>query len=248
MSITTIIITKNEENNIVDAIESIKFSKHVIIVDNSSTDRTADLAKSTGAEVISVNLDDFSKQREEGLRRVNTDWILYIDADERVTPELKKEIEGVIKSDNSNDVYRLNRRNFYYGKHEWLFRDKLERLFKRDSLKGWHGRIHESPVYTGDIEDLNGYLDHFTHQDLKSMLEKTIKWSDTEAQIRLNANHPKMTWWRLPRVMIPTFLKYYIRQKGYKSGIAGLVESIFQTYSIFITYAKLWEIQEKQSR
>ena len=248
MNLTTIIIAKNEEKNIVDAIDSVDFSKKVILVDNGSTDRTIEIAKRAGAQVLSIKTDDFSKQREEGLIHVKTDWILYIDADERITQELKKEIEDVLTDENSMDAYKIVRRNYYYGKHEWLYREKLERLFKKESLKGWHGKIHESPVYTGEIGELKGFLDHYTHQDLTSMLEKTINWSDTEAQIRFNANHPRMKWWRFPRVMIPTFFRYYIRQKGFRVGTVGLVESIFQTYSIFITYAKLWEMQEKKLR
>lgn len=245
MNLTTIIIAKNEENNIADAIDSVNFSKKVIVVDNGSTDRTLDVAKRAGADVVKIITNDFSKQREEGLKHTKTDWILYIDADERVTDTLKKEIESVVSDDSLKDAYKLIRRNYYYGKNEWLYRDKLERLFKRESLKGWHGQIHESPIYNGEIGELNEFLDHYTHQDLASMLEKTIAWSETEAQIRFNTNHPKMTWWRFPRVMIPTFFRYYIKQKGFRAGTAGLVESIFQTYSVFITYSKLWEMQEK---
>lgn len=247
MSLTTIIITKNEEDNIADVIDSVSFSKKIIVVDNKSTDRTVDIAKRLEAEVISNKFDDFSKQREEGLKHINTDWIFYLDADERVTPDLKNEIEHVIFDKKSLDAYKIQRRNYYYGKHEWLYRDNLERLFKKDSLKGWKGDIHESPIYTGEIGELKGFIDHYTHQDLNSMLAKTINWSDVEATNRFNANHPKMSWWRFPRVMITTFLKYYIKQKGYRAGAAGMVESIYQSYSTFITYAKLWELQEKST-
>jgi glycosyltransferase involved in cell wall biosynthesis len=247
MNITTIIITKNEENNIVDAIESVKFSNQIIVVDNDSIDRTSDLAKKNGADVISGRFENFSKQREAALTHVKSDWIFYIDADERVSAELKKEIDGIIAGIDSKDVYKIKRRNFYFGDHEWYFYENIIRLFKKDALKGWTGEIHESPVFVGDLGEANGFLNHFTHKDLTSMLNKTIKWSDTESRIRFDAKHPRMTWWRFPRVMLTTFLRYYIRQRGYKAGTAGLVESIFQSYSIFITYAKLWEMQNKNT-
>jgi glycosyltransferase involved in cell wall biosynthesis len=245
MNITAIIITKNEENNIADVLESVKFSKQIIVVDNDSIDRTSDLAKKNGAQVISGKFDNFSKQREIALKEVSSDWILYVDADERVSDKLKEEIEKVTLNQNSKDAYKLIRRNYYFGKHEWPYQEEVLRLFRKDALKGWTGEIHESPVFVGEVGELKGYLDHYTHRDLSSMLEKTINWSDQEAQIRFASNHPDMNWWRFPRVMIPTFFRYYIRQKGYKAGMAGLIESIFQTYSIFITYAKLWEMQNR---
>jgi glycosyltransferase involved in cell wall biosynthesis len=247
MNLTTIIITKNEEENIVDCIESIKFSKQIIVVDNYSSDRTVEIAKKNGADVISEKFIDFSKQREAGLKYVKCDWILYIDADERVTKELKEEIEKIISDPQALEAYKVNRRNFYLGKHEWAFSDKMERLFKKESLEGWFGKVHESPIIDGKIGELSGFIDHFTHRDLTSMLAKTIEWSDIEAKIRIEASHPKMSWWRFPRVMISTFLTYYIKQKGYKVGAAGLIESIFQSYSTFVTYAKLWEMQNKST-
>lgn len=246
MTLTCIIITRNEERNIAACIASAKFSNQIIVVDNKSKDKTVEIAKKQGALVISNNFSDFSKQREEGLKHNKSDWIIYLDADERITPELRGEIEEILKSPNSVDVFKIKRRNFYFGKFQWTFYDNLERLFKKDVIKGWYGKIHESPVIEGKIGELNNYIDHFTHSDLTSMLSKTIEWSDTEARIRLNSSHPRMSWWRFPRVMMTTFFSYYIKQRGYKVGTAGIVESMFQSYSIFITYAKLWEMQNKK--
>ena len=78
------------------------------------------------------------------------------------------------------------------------------------------------------------------------MLAKTIKWSDTEAQLRYKNNHPRMTWWRFPRVILQAFYQSYIVQQGYKVGTVGVVESLYQSFSMFVTYAKLWELQQKK--
>lgn len=245
MKISTIIITKNEEKNIIDCLESVGFSDQIIVIDNDSADRTVELAKKHGAQVESKKFSDFSTQREEGLKRVTNDWVFYLDADERVTPQLKDEIEKVIEGGSEKRAFKIKRRNFYFKSYEWNQKEEMVRLFKKQALEGWSGSIHESPIFSGEVGSLEGYLDHYTHSDLSSMLNKTIKWSDAEARIRLEVSHPKMSWWRFPRVMIPVFFKYYVGQRGYKLGVAGLVESIFQTYSIFITYAKLWEMQKK---
>ena len=110
-------------------------------------------------------------------------------------------------------------------------------------MKGWYGKIHESPQVEGEIGELQNYILHYTHRDLGQMLDKTNEWSEVEAELRFKSDHPKMSWWRFPRVMISAFFDSYYKQKGYKAGIAGLIESIYQSFSIFITYAKLWEKQ-----
>lgn len=247
MNLTTIIITKNEEKNIADCLDSVKFSDEIIVVDNNSTDLTPEIAKKFGAKVIREKFESFSAQREAGLKAAKSDWVLYLDADERISEKLKENILETIKDNNTKEVYKIKRKNFYFYKYEWKFYDDLERLFKKDALKSWYGEIHESPNFIGEVGSLNGFIIHYTHNDLTSMLNKTIKWSDTEAKLRIEANHPNMGWWRFPRVMVPTFFNYYVRQKGYKLGTAGLIESIFQSYSMFITYAKLWEMQQKKS-
>jgi hypothetical protein len=122
-------------------------------------------------------------------------------------------------------------------------------LFKKNKLEEWYGDLHESPRVNGDIGELDeGFIRHYSHQDLTSMLNKTIQWSKIEAELRYNAQHPTMSWWRFFRVMLTAFYDSYIKQKGYKVGTAGLVESMFQAFSMFITYARLWEMQQEKKK
>lgn len=249
MKLSAIIITKNAEDLIADCIDSVLFCDEIIVVDNNSTDRTIDLAKHLGAKVVSFPADNFSELRNFGLKKAKGKWVLYIDADERVSQELKKSILETVEGKFLNySAFRLQRKNYYFGKHEWPQIEKLERLFKREDLQTWRGKLHETAVVKGEIDDLDGFLLHYSHRDLTSMIEKTIDWSKIEAELRFNAKHPKMTWWRFFRVMITAFWNSYIRQKGYKAGTAGLVESIYQAFSIFITYARLWEMQNANSK
>ncbi|MEK9176176.1 MAG: glycosyltransferase family 2 protein [Patescibacteria group bacterium] len=246
--LTTIILTKNEERNIELAIKSAAFSDQIIVVDAKSSDKTQELAIKFGAEVISDDYKNFSKQREAGLRQAKGDFVFYLDADERISPKLKEEIENVLKDEFALEVYKIGRQNIYFWKYKWPNIAKLERLFKKDALKGWRGEIHESPMYDGKVGELSGLIIHYTHNDLTSMTNKTIEWSQVEAQIRIDAKHPAMTWWRFPRVMVPAFFNYFLKQKGYKLGTAGFIESMFQAFSTFITYAKLWEMQNKDRK
>lgn len=250
--ISAIVVAKNEENMIADCLDSLSFCDEVIVIDNGSEDRTEDIAKRMGAKVFVLETDDFSKLRNFGLKKSKGDWVLYVDADERISDELKKSIKHLIA--NSDRVQQLNgyflkRKNFYLGpskKNEWPYIEKTQRLFRRSSLKEWEGKLHESPIVIGEIGEIGeGFLLHYTHRDLASMLAKTIEWSKIEAELRFAASHPKVTWWRLFRVMLTVFLDYYIKQGGWKVGTVGIIESVYQAFSMFITYARLWEMQNK---
>ena len=249
--ISAIIIAKNEEAMLADCLDSLSFCDEIIVIDDNSTDRTFELATHLGAKVVetrnySALRESFAEKRNFGLRKAKNKWVLYVDADERISPELREQIELVVASRKSEyQAYRLQRKNFYLGNHEWTFVEKLERLFDKTALKGWYGDLHETAVVTGTIGELEGFLLHYTHRDLTSMLDKTIGWSKIEAGLRFKNNHPKMTWWRFPRVMLTSFWNSYVTQKGYAVGTAGLIESMYQAFSMFITYACLWEMQQR---
>lgn len=248
--ISGIVIAKNAENLIADCLDSLSFCDEIVVVDNNSEDRTKDIAEKMGAEVFEYTSDNFSEMRNFGLKKAKGEWILYVDSDERITKELALDIEQkVLGLENNNfSAFKIKRKNFYLGNHEWPCIENLERVFRKDSLKEWYGQLHESPRVEGKIGDLEGYLLHYTHRDLGVMLAKTIKWSKIEAELRFKTGHPKMTWWRFPRVMLTAFFDSYINQGGWKVGTVGLIESMYQSFSIFITYARLWEMQIKSQK
>lgn len=247
--ITAIILTKNAEEMIGDCIDSVKFCDEVILIDDGSTDRTLEIAKILQVKVFSLISRNFAERRNYGAKKAKGKWLLYIDSDERVSTDLASSIkEAVPKNNEAYSAYRIQRKNFYFDRHEWPYIEKLERLFKKSDLQEWYGELHETAKVDGEIGDLDGLLLHYTHRDLTSMVEKTLQWSEVEAELRYKTNHPKMSWWRFPRVMITAFWDSYVRQKGYKAGTAGLVESMFQAFSMFITYARLWEIQNENQK
>lgn len=241
--ISGIVIAKNEEKMIADALDSISFCDEIIVVNNNSTDGTKKIAERENAKVYDISSSDFSQLRNYGLEKATSDWILYLDADERISSELQESIKKVTSKESEFNAFFIKRKNYYFGKNEWPEIEKQERLFKKQKLKSWRGQLHESPIIEGNVGELDGYIFHFTHRDLEGMLNKTIEWSSTEALLRYNSGHPQMTWWRFPRVMATAFFDSYIKQRGFKAGGVGMVESIYQAFSIFITYAKLWELQ-----
>ena len=246
--ISAIIMAKNEENMIADCLDSVSFCDEIIVIDGGSEDRTVEVAKRIGAKVFELKTSDFSELRNFGLDKATNNWVLYVDTDERVTTSLRDNIKYQI-SNIKYDAYKVQRKNFYLGtseKNEWPYIEKLERLFRKEYLKRWKGELHESPIVHGKIGELDGYLLHYTHRDLTLMLNKTIEWSKIEAQLRFKSGHPQMVWWRFLRVMITVFFDWYIRQKGFKLGTIGLIESLYQMFSMFVTYARLWEKQQKK--
>ncbi len=118
---------------------------------------------------------------------------------------------------------------------------------KKDALIGWQGSLHESPIIAGKTGKLEHFLLHYTHRDISSMVEKTNEWSDIESQLLYKSNHPPMRQWRFIRIILTYFFRAYIRDRGFKMGVSGFIESTYQAFSGFITYAKLWERQNKTS-
>lgn len=250
LDLSVIIISSNDEEVIGEAIKSVKgFAKDVLVVDGASNGATREIAEKQGASVIHHPFKDFADQRNFGILNVNSKWVLYLDSDERVTDEFRSEVEYVIKKNNTDSEdkiagYFIYRKTFYYG-HDWHFQDRVQRLFIRDKFIEWEGAVHETPKIRGEFGYIKSPILHFTHRSLTQMLRKTNEWSEYEARLRLNANHPQLAPWRFIRVMLTEFFKSYYKDKGYKNGTYGLIEAIYQAFSIFITYAKLWELQEK---
>lgn len=244
--LSAIVLTKNEEDMITDCLLSVKFADEIIVIDTVSRDQTVTIAKEHGAKVFEETSGDFAAKRNLGLQKATGEWVFYLDADERITEKLQSAIKEQMNAQGTLPVaFRVQRQNYYLGNHPWPHIEKIERFFKKDALISWQGALHESPKINGEVGDLPGYLLHYTHRDLSQMVKKTNVWSETEALLRIHASHPRMSWWRFPRVMIGAFFNSYFKQGGFRAGTTGLVESMYQAFSMFITYAKLWELQQR---
>lgn len=249
LDLSVVIISKNDEEVIGDCIKSVKgFAGEVIVIDSSTTNNTAKICEKLDAKIIKHPFKNFSDQRNFGILHATKKWVLYLDSDERATDKFKSEVELELADyDEFNSIggYFINRKTFYYG-HDWNFQDKVQRLFLRNRFVEWTGVVHETPKIKGEFGAINAPIIHTTHRNLSQMVGKTNEWSDYEAKLRLDNNHPPLAPWRFLRVMMTEFIKSYVNNKGYKNGTYGLIEAIYQSFSIFITYAKLWEMQNRQ--
>jgi len=248
MKPSVIIIAKNEEQMIGDCLRSVRqLADEIILVDSGSTDKTMEIAKKYSARIISLPTEklEFARWRNVGLREAKGEWILYLDADERVTPELQKEIKESIKYFTA---YEIPRRNFYLGKemhYGGAWPDYVKRLFLKEKLKRWIGELHEDPVFEGEMGRLKNPIVHIAHRDLSLMVEKTREWSKIEAELLYKTRHPPVTWWRILRIMLSEFWLRGVKLQGWRDGTVGWIEIIFQMFSRFVTYGRLWELQQK---
>lgn len=249
MSISALIIAKNEAAMIENCINSVKWCDEVIVVDDGSIDETREIAESLGALVISFKHDSFSRLREEALKRAKSAWVFYIDSDERVTPTLAKEIKVMMETSDAS-VFRVQRDNIFFGKKlqagGWTD-DWVERVFKRSDLEGWFGEVHESPKYVGSVVDLKTKLVHFTHRDVISGLIKTAAWTPIEAKELYKAGVSKVTFGTLIRKGFMEFFRRAVLKKGYRDGMTGLVEAVIQGINRILVYIQVWELQQVPS-
>ncbi len=243
--LSVIIIAKNEEARIATCLEAVSFADERIVLDNDSIDTTSDIAKEHGATVVRFSSSDFAKLRNTAASKAKGEWVLYVDADEIVTGELAANLQKVIRdwSPGNATGFSLHRKNYYLGTL-WPTGEWMLRCFRKDALLRWEGPVHETALIRGRVARIRGDLLHDTHRTLSEMVIKTNEWSETEAALRLAAHHPPIMWWRMLRVMVTAFWDSYIRQGGWRVGTAGIIESIYQGFSMFITYAKLWEMQQ----
>lgn len=252
-SLSIVIIAGNEEKMIVDCLKSCSWANEIILVAANSHDQTKSLAKKTIPTIKIIKTDDeynknFSKWRNLGYKKTSNKWILYVDADERITDSLKNEILKIISSSQTFSHYAIPRANYFLGKRVKFggsYPDYVKRLFNIDFFDGFEGILHEEPIVKGEIGYTKSHFDHFTHRDLNSMLNKTITWTDMEAEALFNNNHPPVVWWRFLRMMFTKFWERFIKQQMWKDGIIGWISVIFESFDTFIIYAKLWELQQK---
>lgn len=209
-------------------------------------------------EIVRVESDvrgGFAGRRNYGAKEAKGKWLLYVDTDEAVTSELRKEILSTMSNPLRGNhqpltiwAYAIPRRNFIFGKefrHGGQWPDYVKRLFLKSKFKGWTGELHEEPVFTGKLGHLKNHLIHTKHINLEEMVEKTNDWSEIEAKLMFEARHPKMNVLRFISAGAREFWLRMVRQLAFLDGTEGVIYGIYQVYSRLISHAKLWELQLK---
>jgi glycosyltransferase involved in cell wall biosynthesis len=243
--ISVIIIAKNEEVNIEDCLKSAQWADEIIVVDAESDDRTVEIAKKYTDKVFVHKWEGYAKQKRFALSLTANEWILSIDADERITPELKQEIEG--KTYGSTDAFKIRRKNYFLGKHitgcGWD-NDYQLRLFKKSLADVTDKLVHESFFVKGKVEKLNGRMLHYPYRNLRDAFIKINNYSTLEAQQKYKNKHVTPVDFIIHPVS--AFLQHFILRKGFKDGKYGLMVSLLHAMTNLQTYMKMWELRNNK--
>lgn len=247
--ITAIIITSNEEKNIKECIESVKSVQcisEIFLIDSNSKDRTVEIATGFHAKVISTDITNVTEKRKLSLKEAVNDWLLFIDADERITEELRKELDS-LKPELNNNVsgYLINRKNFYLGKwikHCSIYPDYHIRLFNKNKAHITERIIHEGVEVTGDTVRLQNDLLHYSVPTIENMIDKINYYSTFEAQEHFQ-NKKSISKFGVFTHAVSAFLRVYISRKGFKDGLPGFYVSIMDSLVNFLTHLKLLKQQ-----
>ncbi len=251
MKISAVLITFNEEANIEAALRSLEgIASEIIVVDSHSTDLTVKIARRFTPNVFERTWTNYSDQKNYADDLAEHPWILSLDADERLSPELREELMALAKGEPPCAGFSMPRRVFYLGrwiKHSGWYPDRKVRLFRKDCAR-WEGAyVHEDLAVRGEIRRLRGDILHFTYRNIADHLTRINAFSDLGAQ-KLYAQRKKCRLRHLLLVPPGRFIKSYILRRGFLDGFAGLVIAVLNGYGIFVRYAKLREIWKKGER
>jgi len=261
MSISVLIQTHNEEKHIEACIHSAKLlTDNIVVVDMESTDKTIELAKKLDIETYMFPYSHcVEPAREFGIRKANTSWVMILDADERITKELAKEIKIVVnreftlseaegsKVDSKKEEithYKIPRKNMFGGtkwlKHGGWWPDYQIRLINTEAFITWPNNIHSTPQIKGNIGYLTSPFIHQFHGNLTSMVQKTIVFENIEAELLFRAKKSVSTF-TFFRKFLGELWRRLLKEKGFLDGEIGIIESIYQAFSKTITYLFLYE-------
>ncbi|PQJ77698.1 glycosyltransferase family 2 protein [Polaribacter porphyrae] len=239
--ISSIIPTLNEEIHIEAAIKSVDFADEIIVIDSHSTDKTIELAEKHNVKIIKRKFDDFSSQKNFAITQAKNPWIYILDADERVTPDVKKEILEAVQNPKEFVGFYVRRSFFFAGKrikYSGWQRDKVVRLFLKDKCK-YQGIVHETIKTDGELGFFKGKIDHFGYKNYNHFISKIHQYGELKAK-ELHARGKKVNLFHI--IIKPTYriFSHFILKRGFLDGYTGLILSITQGYAVLTRYIKLW--------
>ena len=246
--LSVVIITHNEENNIGECLESVRWADEIIVVDSDSVDRTEEICSRFGVDFYREPWKGFARQKNSAIEKATRGWILSLDADERVTPQLREEIITVLGSDYPENGYFIARKNFFLGR--WIRRcgwypDHTLRLFKKGTGRFGIREVHEAIELDGSAGRLACPMEHHTYTSLGDFMERLDRYSTLAAQELLKEQRRYGVHHILFRPLY-TFINMYVIRGGFLEGYYGFILSGLYAFYTFLKYIKLRELQDAE--
>ena len=238
------VITLDEEKNLPAFLDSVSFVDDIVIVDSGSTDGTVSIARDFGCRVFVENWKGYGPQKNSAIAKCRYQWVLVLDADERVPRSTRDEIMQTLESTPQADAFRLKRKNFLHGRwmrHSGYWPDHQVRLVNRDR-GSFQKVIHEKWATPGVVRDLDGYIEHYAFEGYSDML-KTLDDYSTVIASEFYASGRRTGVLSPPLHGISMFFKIYLLELGFLDGMDGLVTALVKAGGSFFKYAKLLELQ-----
>ncbi|MBI5613851.1 glycosyltransferase family 2 protein [Candidatus Gottesmanbacteria bacterium] len=243
-TLSIVISALNEEKKIGRCLSSVKWADEIIVVDNGSLDATSKIARSLGAKVFKQkNNNMLNVNKNFGFTKACSDWILCLDADEEIPPDLKAEILSVLDTESDACGYWIARKNIIFEKwiqHGLWWPDKQLRLFKRSTGSYPCKHVHEYLSVDGKTSELRLPYIHYNYESISQFIRKMDIYSENEVDYLIRVSY-QFSWFDAIRFPVSDFIKIYFAEGGYKDGLHGLVLSLLQSVYSFVVFAKLWE-------
>ena len=242
-TLSVVVITLNEERRIADCLAAVSWADELVVVDSGSTDATVAIARQQGARVLTRPFTTYAEQKNAALAAATCDWILSLDADERVTPELAAEMRAAIANAGDAVGFSMLRREHMLGRWinhgSWGPEYKL-RLVRR-GRGAWQGDVHETLSVAGPTRRLRSPLLHETNDAVSDIVRKTDRYTTLEARAA-HAAGVRPSLWRLALYPPTLFLYSFVVRGGWRDGMAGFILAALAAHYTFLKRAKLWEL------
>lgn len=248
--LTAIIPTGNELHNIDEVIQSVHFADEILVVDSFSTDGTYEKAKKLASRVIRREYKYSASQKNWAIPQAKNQWILLVDADERVTPELEKEIKAILANPPQDGTvgFWIGRKNHFMGEpvnHSGWRNDKVIRLFKRDFCHYEDKKVHAEIIANGKLGKLKNKFYHNTYISLDQYLEKMNRYAWWQAK-DYDKTTGKLTAYHFVIKPLWSFFKHYFIQCGFRDGVVGFIIAYIKSYTVVMRYAKVWLLRKNR--
>jgi len=249
-TISAVIITKDEEVNIGRCLRSLGWVNEIVVVDSGSTDDTRQVATEAGAVVYERGWSGFGPAKAFGVKQAGSRWILSVDADEAVTPELAAEIQQLLKTGTDRHGFDMPRRTNFLGR--WIYHcgwypDRVLRLFLKSHGTFNDAPVHERVVLNGEVGHLKGELLHYSYPTLEHYLTKSNRYTSLGARLAFEKGK-RASWFDLVIRPPVSFISHFISRQGFRDGLEGLLISVLSAVAVMVKYAKLRELQKAQTK
>ncbi len=244
------VITLNEERNIAACLDSVQWAGEIVVCDSGSQDRTLEIAQRYGARTFRDPWRGFAEHKNLAVERCHLDWVLVLDADERVPEALRREIEGVVCGTESADGYSVARRNYFLGawvRHGGWYPDRSVRLFRNGRGRFQRRAVHETVEVSGTVAALREPLEHHTYASVQDYLQRMARYADLAAE-EMHAAGKRCGLVDVTLRPVWTVLRMYVFRRGFLDGWRGLLlAGLYACYTL-AKYAALWERERGPAR